>query len=673
MSADARSIPYRPDIDGLRAIAVALVVVFHADTRTLPGGFVGVDVFFVISGFLISSLILEEIRANRFTLGAFYLRRVRRIVPALMAMLIVAGLAGWLILPPPELRTLGLNVLATLLFVPNLSYWRTSTLVGYFAPGSETMPLMHTWSLGVEEQFYLLFPICLAWLLRRQLSPARHVVLAAILGSFALCVACTFWRDPATAFYLFPTRAWQLLVGTWLAMAPVPTVRAPLIRNMAAFAGLTGILTAALLFNPLTVYPGYAAALPTLATALLIDANRGAPSVVGRFLALPPLVGLGQISYSLYLWHWPMLVFARWASNESLPRVQVAALMLLAVGVAVASRRFVERPFLAQPPHVTDRAVLVWAGVSVLAVGVLAFGAFHTRGHPSRYPPAARQYLAATGDRLKIFAPCPSVYRFAKNLAAICRLGSLDRRPTDVLVWGDSHAAAAAPVFMAAADETGKAGYLAKKAGCAPLTGIQRLDRDSADCAAFNAMVIALVREQRIRNVVLVAHWSTYANEERSSWGIAALHRFATRDDVTVPRTAAENLQVFTRAIGRTVGTLRELGARVFILEEVPGGADSVPSGLAKAVRYGLPRANVSVTIEEYRMLQANQALAFREVAADDPNIVIVDPIAVFCPARRCEVEENGESLYVDRHHVSRRGAMRMKPLVAEIVRSFQQ
>ena len=298
---------YRADIDGLRAVAIVLVVLFHATSRC-PGGFIGVDVFFVISGFLITALLLDEQRRDRFRLGEFWIRRVRRLLPAAVVMVSATLIAGFWFMLPEHYEDLAKSAIAQQLLVSNVHFMRKS---GYFDGSAELMPLLHTWSLAVEEQFYVGYPPLLLLLgrLPRRMMVAALVVLAAV--SFAV----SDWgvrTHPEATFYLLPTRAWEILIGGLICFAPMPRHRSAWVANLLAGLGMSGILLSAWLFNAVTPFPGRAALLPCLATAMVIYANSLTTTLVGRFLQMRPVVFVGLVSYSLYLWHWPILSFLRY-------------------------------------------------------------------------------------------------------------------------------------------------------------------------------------------------------------------------------------------------------------------------------------------------------------------------------------------------------------------------
>ena len=335
---------YRPEIDGLRAIAVTSVLAYHADIAAAPGGYVGVDIFFVISGYLIMTTLAADIRRGRFSVVSFYERRIRRIFPALFAMAAFCLVAGALLFAPGDLQKLGQSLGAMALFSSNLLFCFDSEPTGYFAHASATQLLLHTWSLAVEEQFYILMPIGL-YLLRRR--PARETTawLAALAAlSFALSVVMVaHWQTGA--FYLVFPRAWELLIGSLMALGLVPPLRRRSLREAEAALGLVLLAWPIFLYSRDTPFPGAAALPPCLGAWLIIHAVTAGPTLVGRGLATRPMVWVGLISYSLYLWHWPIVVLVKYLNMGKLNAQTTIVIVVASFTMGALSFRFVERPF----------------------------------------------------------------------------------------------------------------------------------------------------------------------------------------------------------------------------------------------------------------------------------------------------------------------------------------
>lgn len=432
---------YRPDIDSLRALAVGLVIAFHLGFGEVSGGFVGVDVFFVISGFLIGSLILGELQSERFSIARFYERRIRRILPALTVVLLATSAASFLWLFPKPYEKYGTSLAAAAASLSNIYFWQTS---GYLTGVGTSKALLHTWSLAVEEQFYIVLPPVL--ILLRRVAKGRMATAIALLAaaSFALAVIGV-QHDANTAYYLPHTRAWELLLGVLVAAVPNLKLGRPWLRAFCALVGFALIMGAAILYNRSTPFPGLAALPPCLGAALVILAHRDGSSWLERVLTFRPIVFIGLISYSLYLWHWPLIDIYREHFGVDSKHVSGAvrlAMVTAMLGLSVLSWWFVERPLRRiAMPRATVFA-LAAGSVAALIVGGLALRAAH--GLPGRFPPEAvrlasyldydfnTQFRAGT-----CFIDDTSTFRDFKP--GIC-LKQDARRPSMLLI-GDSFAA----------------------------------------------------------------------------------------------------------------------------------------------------------------------------------------------------------------------------------------
>jgi len=391
---------YRPDIDGLRAVAVLSVLAFHLSPWRVRGGFVGVDVFFVISGYLISAIVFSEIATNRFSVLAFYERRVRRIFPALFVMLMVVSPVISFFLLPNELIDYAKSVIAAATSSSNFYFWQHS---GYFdSPTSK--PLLHTWSLAVEEQFYILFPVFLLIACRFFAKWLKQGVVILLFASLAASVATS--HDNATAaFYMPYTRIWELLVGTVISLGFFPRLRSGWVRNGFTLLGIGLIAFAVFEYSPETPFPGLAAVLPCVGSALIIGAGESGSTLVGNALSWRPMVLIGLISYSLYLWHWPVIVLNdlglaanfgdfvphRWAFVLLLQKSTKAIVVLVSFVLATLSWRFVERPFRGHARRIGRQPLFALAALVVVVLLLSSGAVIYARGFPGRFPRPAVQ------------------------------------------------------------------------------------------------------------------------------------------------------------------------------------------------------------------------------------------------------------------------------------------
>jgi peptidoglycan/LPS O-acetylase OafA/YrhL len=436
---------YRADIDGLRAVAVLSVLAFHMQTRLGPfgGGFVGVDVFFVISGYLISSVILPEIQESRFSLVTFYERRIRRIFPALLVMLSIVSVLAYIYLLPAELQDFAKSLFGAICSFSNFYFFEHS---GYFdSPLSN--PLLHTWSLAVEEQFYLLFPLILLMVRRLFQRRFRLAVVALSLLSLTISAIQTY-TNPTAAFYMPYTRAWELLLGTILSLKLFPAIRSVSLRNLGTIAGLALILISVHCYTSATPFPGLAALVPCVGAALIIGVGESGTSAVGALLSWRPVVFIGLISYSLYLWHWPIIVFKNmgaFSGTGSSHRLNMMIISLSSMVVASISWRFVERPFRTGQLRLSGAPLFGSAALSSIALVGLAMVALFSGGLPYRYPVEAVRVASYLGVKENYaytrMGSCfiTTAYTFANYDAHTC-LREIPSATNDLLI-GDSHSA----------------------------------------------------------------------------------------------------------------------------------------------------------------------------------------------------------------------------------------
>lgn len=442
------SVTYRPDIDGLRAIAVLGVLFFHAGLGC-QGGFVGVDVFFVISGFLITSLILRDLREGTFSFVDFWARRIRRIVPALAAMTLAVVVIGYFGMFPDYYEALGKQVIALVLCVSNVKFWKET---GYFDTASDEKPLLHTWSLSVEEQFYFIIPIALFLVFRfkREKLALPLIALTCVISLVASVYAVT--NHPSANFYLLPTRAWELGAGSLLAFAG--PIKNPKLREFSSFIGLALIIGCYFLFPEGVSFPGASAIPPVLGAALLIwsGISQDHLPAINRILTLKPIVGIGLISYSLYLWHWPIFAYQKHLGYSADSDAVQFSLLAISFLPAWLSWKYVETPFRKKIILQTKRKIIQFGGLTITTFLVFGGLAWHSRGNLGRFNESKSEVLIRSTRTGK---------------TGEFQLGVEGR--IDFILWGDSHAGSLANTFDEKAKQLGFGGIAMIDHGTPPL------------------------------------------------------------------------------------------------------------------------------------------------------------------------------------------------------------
>jgi peptidoglycan/LPS O-acetylase OafA/YrhL len=627
---------YRPDVDGLRGVAIVLVLLFHG-TKICPGGFIGVDVFFTISGFLITSLLLDDQqRGGGIRVVDFWIRRVRRLLPAASLMVLATLIAGFFIMFPNDYEALAKSAAAQQLFVSNVYFGRQS---GYFDSSVEFKPLLHTWSLAVEEQFYVAYP--LLFLALGRLS--RRTMVGALLLITGFSFGISDWAvrtHPSSAFYLLPSRAWEILLGGLLCFAPLPHRRPALFANLLAGIGMLGILLAAWAFGKETPFPGRAALLPCVGTALLIYANSWTKTWVGRVLATRPVVFVGLISYSLYLWHWPLLSFLAYLrcgapSNEISRCIALAASFVL----AVVSWRFVELPFRRKDflPRTKGLLIAAFVGVSVLLVSSLAI--VRLRGLPERISPQADAYARAKErDRGSpawqlLFKKVPLEQIIDGTLPTF---GATSGDAT-CLVWGDSHAMALIPGIDAASKTRGVRGFQATYSATPPLLDFQLMTQHglSERVIAFNRATVDFAVAKRVDIIFISGRWMFYARRPN-----------------------------FAACLGRTIEELSDAGIHVVLVRDVADFSRRAnpTRELAMAVQLGKDVTRVGMPLADHLRVNDRCNVLFDRFASN--HVSVFDPAPAFVDETGLwRAEYGGESMYIDDHHLSITGSLRLQPL----------
>jgi peptidoglycan/LPS O-acetylase OafA/YrhL len=650
---------YRPEIDGLRAIAVLAVVFFHADLG-FSGGYVGVDVFFVISGFLITALIIKDLEHGAFSLAAFWERRARRILPALFVVTVVILVSAWFLLLPTDFQSLGRSASALAIFAANIHFWLDS---GYFAEPSAEKPLLHTWSLAVEEQFYFVVPLVLwgAWKVVALRPRNRLVVLfSAAFGVSLVLSVLRVGSNPSSTFFLLPTRAWELLTGSVIALLPAAYSRAPLtIRQLVSVLGLGLVIWPIFFYHKNTVFPGAAALPPCIGTALVIWSNGASQTCVGKLLSLRPVVFVGLISYSLYLWHWPLFAFGTYWSIGATPLNLRLLLLVIGLLLAVLSWRFVETPFRKRQIFGSRRAILT-AGVGGLAV-LFALGAILmvNQGFPQRLSSEARSY--ADGKLDSSFIHELTTQDIAQG--KLVPLGDAAAAAPTMLVWGDSHAMAAMQAFDTFLKQQHRGGRAATRSQQAPVMGFHRSDRRSrADSLEFNENVLKWLKENPVKDVVLVGYWKFYTRDTKGPT--------AENSPVCDPLVYSEMVE----GILKTVEKIKSTGARPWILLDVPVHSFDIPQMLARSVIFKQDLSGLCAKPDDTNGLGGKDSQTIQRIIAAGAHVIDPRPAFLDPSGRFYIISTHQTSLYYDSNHLTTKGAdLFLLPTLRESFAPFNQ
>ena len=646
---------YRAEIDGLRALAVLPVILFHAGFEWFSGGFVGVDVFFVISGYLITTIIISEMAEEKFSILNFYERRARRILPALFFVMAACLPFAWLWLAPYDLRDFGQSLVAVSTFSSNILFWWEK---GYFDTAAELKPLLHTWSLAVEEQYYILFPIFL--LLTWRLGIKWVLVLLVIV--FVISLSIAQWGAyiyPSSTFFLLPARGWELLVGAFVAfwLKHNRHLDSILVNQILSLLGLGMIISSIVLFDESIPFPSFYALLPTIGTCLLIFC--AVPkTIVHKLLSLKLLVGAGLISYSAYLWHQPILAFARHRWAVDLEDHILIGLCIASLFLAWFSWRFVERPFRIKG-KIKRHTIFIFSFAGILIFSLIGFRFHITGGELNRFDDTL-----FSPKKIDIYG-----YHHSKLLADECHNSSGttilacviggEQRPKVALV-GDSHAHTLKDSLNEILLNKEKTFIQYTKNGCPPSSGM--IDSEVGDaCMDFMKKVQNDIESKSIDVVVLFARWAYYIGprvyENNMGWKEAKKGTYSTSG---IPFTESETIRrrEIIKAYIKFVEALKEKGKRVIVVGAVPVHGWSVPTEIAKnyltsgevTIR-ALPKSvyahRVSFLEPFYNYLRISQ-------------IEFIDPTTLFCnESPYCKaLDEDGDALYWDGGHLSKKGAM---------------
>ncbi len=713
---------YRADIDGLRAIAVLAVIFFHAGIPGFSGGFVGVDIFFVISGFLITTIILKEISTGKFSVARFYERRIRRIFPALFPVITFTVVIASLLFDPGTFKAFSTSITSTTFFYSNILFWSES---GYFDAASITKPLLHTWSLAVEEQFYIFFPLLLItihrfsknrylpWVVGAGLIPCiyglglnnlikeiydsnnllpRQVVIIFLLFLYITIFPILYnifnrlsknqyvpwllgitlislfasiygaYANQVTTFYLVPTRAWELLFGSFLSLGVIPQLQSNVQRNLCSIAGLGLIVFSAGFYSETTPFPGASALAPVLGASFIIYSGMGErSSLISRLLSHKPVVYIGLISYSLYLWHWPLIVFAKYLVFRELTSLEMTGIILATVTISALSQKFIEQPFRGRETIIPDRKKLFALSAMVMIIAAIIGNTIYFQNGMS--------YRDAEINGIMHDPAWDKAYENEKNRTKFSegklpdRVGVNGATPSFML-WGDSHARALTPALSLQANQHGLSGFIVTQSSNAPLLGIDGIDANKMVEMQhiYNDDVISFITmHPEIKTVFLTAIWEWYS---RGIHFGNADGRLIQLKDTRNARASSSNQALLTIGLTRTVDALIGLGRKVVIISDVPDIGYNTLRIYWLSNKIGIPfNDNMLPSITNYRERNKNvyamlHALSLRR------NVTIIYPESrLVDKSGQTIIMANNKLLYRDSHHLSNYGAEFIAPV----------
>ena len=644
---------YRPDIDGLRAFAVLSVVFFHADFSWCSGGYVGVDLFFVLSGFLITKIILSDLKKERFSIKVFYERRVKRLFPALFVHIAAIVAVSCFVFLPKDLAFLGENLIATSIFIANIFFWLES---GYFAPASHELPLLHTWSLAVEEQFYIFWPILL-WATYKW--PQKLLKALLIIGGISSLALAQYWVEtkPHWAFYLFPARSFELMIGAWLAFPFAPRLNNAALATPLSWLGMAGVCLPFFILNKETSFPGLAALPVCLGTAILIIVGQDHKTSVQRILENKWCIFIGLLSYSLYLWHWPIFALGRYFLERSFSTSEAIFAIVCSLLLSFLSWKYVEAPFR----HSKSPYLLHWSVVPIVLVCALGWWMSTPTNIKFLYDPVVFEQDKKIHLKPPLQAKCHNPKGDAPQTEEHCAVGRGET--VQAMLWGDSHANHYSPMLTKIAEQKGFQFIHVSRNGCLPVVGAERIDfspKDRASCLKLTQNTLSyLEAHPELTTVYLAARWVSHA--ERALFGQEE-GPIPVWANINAPQShnTDNNHKVFSDSLTSTLQTLDQMGKKVILIGQTPELGFISGKCVLKKHMYGATEALQSCDIkrEEVDLRQEFVNKELKRLSTQFSHVELVEVVAHLCSESWCPAQKDDVLLYKDEDHLSVAGSV---------------
>jgi len=644
---------YLPHLDGLRCIAVVSVILYHVYPTIFSGAYVGVDIFFVLSGYLICSVICNDIANGRFTLLNFWERRSRRIFPALITVLAVSYVFSWKLFDPGDFINYSQSLASISVFLSNILFWRES---GYF-DDSLVRPLLHTWSLSVEEQFYLLFPFL--FIIYPGSSKRVKIMILTAVGvlSFSALLLTTA-RYPDFSFFMLPTRAWELSLGALVAlMQPFLHVRNS-VRETLSFCGIILIIFSLIGFGPLTHSPGLSTIIPCIGTALILSVAQGPKFIFGKMFSAPPLVWVGKLSYSLYLWHFPAIVYVEYIQLGYPSAMDKLWAVLLTVPIAYLSWRFVELPI--KEGRILKKTRTFYLSILPVFGSFIFLGIYGHINHgvPERFDMGQVGSTGETTPYMKAernprTKECHGVSLDEIQKKKSCRFNNELPGQLSVALWGDSHADSIVPGVLVTANKYNVNGIILTEGGCPPLLGIERVDSQLVyeGCHERNFTTRDIIVSEGVKDIILVARWDLYINGATEVETDTVTPQFIYRQG----ENTFEGTDALRESLIKTVEYFVRQGKRVWLVDQAPVLKFNGPRAAFRLAIRGATQDEMTVELNEH-FVRRKEIKKLLDVGIKS-GAQYLDLIPFFCDnPPNCRFTLNGKPLYSDTNHLSKIG-----------------
>jgi len=640
---------FRKDINGLRAIAVIAVVLFHFNASWMPGGFVGVDVFFVISGFLMTGIIFRGIEQDNFSILKFYVARANRIIPALAMLCLVLLVFGWFYLTPLDYKVLGKHVASSMGFLSNVIYWRES---GYFDAASHEKWLLHTWSLSAEWQFYIIYPLVLVAMRKfMSIKAMKATVLLGTVIGFIFCVIATYkWPNPA--YYLLPTRAWEMMIGGVAYLYPIALKEER--KKLLEWLGLALIIGSYFLISKENSWPGYLAIFPVLGSFLIIQAQRNDSFITNNIVSQK----LGAWSYSIYLWHWPLVVAIYYFSLND---------MFIYLGVALSvlfgffSNKYIEKikfrnDFIKLQSYLKCKPLYLVGLIFLTGCVVYKF-------EPNKYLYQMPESVLKSFERGN-YECFDKEFLHRKN--DFCKITEGSRK---LFAFGDSHSYSSLPAVEMVSKEQDFEMTYAGYSGCPPLIDVypKRPDQNNKNCNQLNDKVIKYIIDNKYDYVFLAARWTYYTEGEYSGGGIQYLV-----SEESEGKSKQNSISAFKKGLAATFKKYSKIKTKVIVMLQVPMQKAQPHSIYYNSFASGKVKQELlnksSVSIKKHLDFQKMTNQIIIDEARQYSNIIVIDPTKYMCENKICSVGDEARSYYFDDDHVSIYGNYKLKDFIRDSI-----